>query len=139
MKLKAILCLLLLAWGHHSIAQQEQATVLFRCDFGGEENPLTISILFQTDTVSAIGVGEAGGSQLNVHIGPYAWSFMEPVSTGAVQTTTIMLPEDGLDGLRPFTTLEAVHSRHSVLPPVPDNPSEFILYQEFGTCQYSVI
>jgi hypothetical protein len=75
-------------------------------------------LVFKIDTVSrrAFMEGNAGLADVDVHIGDDAFSFMERVDSGAVQTTTIT--RDGL----------AVHSRNTVML------GEIVAAQHFGRC-----
>jgi len=99
----------------------------FACDFPSLKMTLTYVVdptsLLENKFDSAILVGNAGTSEVWVVKGERAISFMEPLATGAVQTTTVRLPSG-----------EAVHSRHTILgldKEAPLTPS-----QSRGTCRF---
>lgn len=89
----------------------------YRIDEDGRTNEQML-LIFKIDTISQRGFmeGNAGIVDVNIHIGDSAFSFMEQVGSGTVQTTTIT--RDGL----------AVHSRNTVLL------GEIVAAQHFGRC-----
>ena len=74
-------------------------------------------------TNDAVMIGNAGvSSTMSTVDGPYAITFLEPLATGVVQSTTIIK-----------ATGEAVHSRHTYLSLI----SEFVPSQYYGSCKKS--
>lgn len=71
-------------------------------------------------------VGNVGTSDVDVVWGPEAVSFLEPVATGVVQTTTVKLD-----------TLAAIHSRHTIMAsgPLGTHQTDFIATQTRGKCE----
>lgn len=89
-----------------------------RTDLDGVANE-TFELTFKIDTTSqkAYMQGNAGISELDMHIGDDAFSFVEKISSGAVQATTIT--RDGL----------AIHSRNTVIS------GQFVAAQHHGRCR----
>ncbi len=77
---------------------------------------MDLSFTLDTDSGIAFMQGNLGLSELDIHVGDEAFSFMERISSGTVQTTTIT--RDG----------QAVHSRNTILL------GEFVAAQHFGRC-----
>ncbi|WP_338549061.1 hypothetical protein [Roseovarius phycicola] len=75
--------------------------------------------MFKVDTISqkAYMQGNAGFVAVEIFVGESAFSFTEKLSSGAIQTTTVM--RDG----------QAVHSRNTVLF------GEIVAAQHFGNCE----
>ena len=74
-------------------------------------------------TNDAVMIGNAGvSSAMNTVDGRYAITFLEPLPTGVVQSTTIIK-----------ATGEAVHSRHTYLSLI----LEFVPSQYYGSCKTS--
>ena len=86
----------------------------------GDEEAEPLPLTFRLDTVTrrAIVVGNSGFSDVQMHIGDDAFSFMETLESGAVHTTTIT--RDGL----------ALHSRNTVIA------GEFVPSQSTGRCSF---
>lgn len=80
----------------------------------------TMRLIFTVDTLSgrAFMEGNNGFTEVELHIGDSAFSFMEKTGAGAVQTTTIT--RDG----------DVVHSRNTVLG------QKIVAGQHFGRCQF---
>lgn len=89
----------------------------YRVDEEGKQDE-RLPLLFKIDTLShrAVMEGNAGLVDVEIYIGDDAFSFMEKVGSGTVQTTTIT--RDGL----------AVHSRNTVIL------GEIVAAQHFGRC-----
>lgn len=85
---------------------------------GGFEH---MDLIFKVDTASqrAYMEGNLGILEVQPHVGDRAFSFVELVDSGAVQSTTIT--PDG----------NAIHSRNTVIA------GEFVPAQRFGRCTYS--
>lgn len=81
-----------------------------------------MAMVFKVDTIEEFAVmeGNAGMSPLDYHIGDTAFSLMEKVRSGTVQTTTIT--RDG----------DAVHSRNTVISGKV-MPSQYV-----GKCSTSI-
>jgi hypothetical protein len=92
----------------------------WRCDFPGYNEPITY--IADLGTGKGKAVGNVGTSDVWVLEGTAAISFIEPLFTGAVQVTTIVLK-----------TGEAAHSRNSVF--VLGNQLDFMPSQVRGRCR----
>lgn len=92
----------------------------WRCQFPNLSEPLTF-----IETGDRIGkmVGNNGVSDLWIIKGQEVVSFIEPVASGAVMTTTIFTP-----------TGEAVHSRNTVMALPDDDGRPFVASQVMGNC-----
>ena len=77
---------------------------------------LTLDFIFDDVTRKAMVLGN-NGSDVDVHIGSLAISFMEKLETGAVQTTVISFAGD------------STHSRHTLIRDKDLVPSQY-----FGLC-----
>ena len=95
----------------------------WRCDFDKRVDIEGVAkeampLVFIVDTISqkAFMEGNSGFTEVDFHIGETAFSFMEKLGSGAVQTTTVT--NDGL----------AVHSRNTVLF------GELVTAQYLGAC-----
>jgi hypothetical protein len=77
---------------------------------------MTLEFAFDDITGKAVLIGNLGISDVEVHIGPVSVTFMEKLSGGVVQTTTVTT-----DG-------QSVHSRHSVIG------KQMIPSQSYGQC-----
>jgi hypothetical protein len=114
----AILALLALA--SPSIAAAEVLT--WQCTFrtiddeAAEPPPLTFRV--DTTTQRAIMEGNIGFVDVQMHVGPDAFSFTERLGSGAVHTTTVTC-----DGF-------ALHSRNTVIA------GEFVPSQSMGRCEF---
>ena len=94
------------------------------CTFGGKASPagietdahLQLDFVFDDVTRKAMVLG-TNGSDVDVHIGSLAISFMEKLETGAVQTTVISFAGD------------STHSRHTLL-----RDKDFVPSQYYGQC-----
>lgn len=73
---------------------------------------------FTVDTASgnACMVGNIGVVEVDIFVGDDAFTFLERLSSGAIQTTTVL------------RSGEAVHSRHTILL------DQFVVAQHFGRC-----
>jgi hypothetical protein len=91
----------------------------WRCDFPGYSEPITY--VFDSETEKGFAIGNVGTADLNVHLGDLAITFMGPIPTGAVQTTTIMLKSGA-----------AIHSRHTI------TEKDFFPSQVRGTCKHLI-
>ena len=79
------------------------ARITWKCTFPPDfKEPITF--LYETGGPNGIMVGNAGTSDVWVHVGASATSFVEPLFTGATQTTTIA-----------HSTGSAIHSRHTLI------------------------
>jgi hypothetical protein len=78
--------------------------LVYKCEFEDEHSD-KLSLVFKIDTNERLAImeGNLGMSKLDYHIGNEAFSLMESLSSGAVQTTTIL--EDG----------RAIHSRNTII------------------------
>ena len=94
------------------------ASASWRCEFPGLGEPTTY--IAELGTGKGKIVGNIGVSEVLVVEGPVAISFIEPLRTGAVQLTTIILK-----------TGEAAHSRNSVMSGV----DKFMPSQAVGQCK----
>lgn len=112
--LAAALCLSQPAWGEVLTWDCQFDT---RVDSDGTAKE-AMHLVFKFDSISrkAYIEGNAGIEEVRLHIGDDAFSFSEPVASGAVQTTTIT--RGGL----------AVHSRNTVIL------KEIVAAQHFGHC-----
>lgn len=92
----------------------------WRCQFPNLNETLTF-----VETGDRVGkvVGNNGVSDLWIIKGRDVVSFIEPVTSGAVMTTTIFMP-----------TGEAVHSRNTVMPSVSEGDPPFVVSQVMGSC-----
>ena len=88
---------------HPALAQE--SPIRFVCDFPPINNgrPFPLEIVFDPVARRAVLVGNNGVSDLIPVVGSAAWSFIEPLPTGAVQVTVITA-----DG-------QALHSRPSLM------------------------
>ena len=77
---------------------------------------LQLDFIFDDVTRKAMVLGN-NGSDVDVHIGSLAISFMEKLETGAVQTTVISFAGD------------STHSRHTLL-----SDKDFVPSQYYGQC-----
>lgn len=102
---------------HPALAQE--SPIRFMCDFPPINNgrPFPLEIVFDPVARRATMVGNSGVSDLIPVVGSAAWSFIEPLSTGAVQVTVI-----AADG-------QALHSRHSLMI-----GNRFVPAQAAGRC-----
>jgi trans-2-enoyl-CoA reductase len=78
---------------------------------------LKLDFAFDDVTRKAIVLGNKGHSEVDVHIGSLAISFMEKLETGAVQTTVISFADD------------STHSRHTLFSDKDLVPSQY-----YGQC-----
>jgi hypothetical protein len=69
-------------------------------------------------TGKAVMVGNAGMSDVDLHVGAFGVTFSEKLASGAVQTTTIT--HDGI----------SVHSRHTIFPNKKTMPTQY-----YGHCK----
>lgn len=92
----------------------------WRCTFPDFTEPLTF-----IELQNGLGkiVGNTGVSNVITYKGPQVVSFVEPVGSGAVMSTTIYLP-----------TGEAVHSRNTVMSFSDEGESPFVVSQRMGKC-----
>lgn len=103
-------------------------SVRFQCNFDRQATPTTVANIkpfgleYTLDTFNnkAMLRGNAGLTNVVVVSGTASYSFIEVLSTGVVQSTTIIL-----------NTRKAVHSRHTILG------SDFIPAQMYGACDVS--
>jgi hypothetical protein len=79
-------------------------------------NDFKLEFIFDDATGKAVLVGNNGFSDVDVHVGSAAISFMEKLETGAVQNTIISFTGD------------SVHSRHSLLS------GKMVPSQNYGRC-----
>lgn len=101
------------------------ASASWRCQFGRWNEP--VILIAELGTGKGKFVGNQGTSDVWITEGPAAISFLEPLYSGAVQVTTIVL-----------RTGEAAHSRNTILSPdgLPvAGKSTFLPTQVRGTCQ----
>lgn len=98
--------------------------VSFVCNFPKLQMSLTFVVSDPKDgkLTAATIVGNKGTDTVMALFGAAAVSFIEPLPTGAVQTTTVQL-----------STLEAIHSRHTLMG--FDENAEFVPSQSKGTCE----
>lgn len=94
------------------------ASASWRCEIPDFEEPFTY--IAELGTGKGKVVGNAGTAELWVHEGAFAISFMEPLFSGAVQVTTIVLK-----------TGEAAHSRNTVM----SSDGTFMPSQRTGKCK----
>ena len=101
-------------------------SVTITCRYETESSPeglkdANMNFKFIVDTVTgkAVLVGNNGVADVTQFTGPAAVTFVEPLPTGAVQTTTVA--SDGT----------SVHSRHTL---DPFGGVEFMPTQYYGTC-----
>ncbi len=89
----------------------------YRVDEGGKKDEPFL-LTFKIDTLSqrAFMEGNLGIVEVEIYVGDEAFSFMEKVASGTIQTTTVT--HDGL----------AVHSRNTVIL------GEIVAAQHFGRC-----
>lgn len=91
-----------------------RCTLLERTTF----EPMRLEFTVDVNTGEAFMVGNNGLAKVIAHVGEYGVTFLEPLPTGAVQTTTIAKAG------------AALHSRHSLLP-----NGEFVPAQYEGYCR----
>ena len=86
---------------------------------GPQSTDFAMRFNFDDITNKAVMIGNNGVADVTVYRGSFAITFMEPLITGAVQTTTVILKSGA-----------SVHSRHTIMSldgaPVPS--------QYLGTC-----
>jgi hypothetical protein len=120
------LAALILASLCFSSAAMAAKRVSLVCSFPSQGLTLTFvldpDILVSKKMAVATLVGNAGTSEVWAVSGSNAISFVEPLSTGVVQTTTISLP-----------SRQAIHSRHTIMGFDKDGP--FVPSQSVGTCK----
>ncbi len=80
-------------------------------------NDFKLEYILETASGKGMVVGNQGFSKVIVINGPYAITFLEPLGTGVVQSTTIT--QNGM----------AVHSRHTAL-----DDTELLPSQYYGSC-----
>lgn len=112
---------ILAIWLFPFLAAAEVVTYACQFEFRVDEEGRSeerFPLLFKIDTLShrAVMEGNAGLVDVEIYVGDEAFSFMEKVGSGTVQTTTIT--RDGL----------AVHSRNTVIL------GEIVAAQHFGRC-----
>ena len=110
------------------IAGSAQAgTARFICSFDRSSDvtgtlkttrPFVLEFVVDTVTGDAFLAGNNGIAPVHVYTGAGAVSFVEPVATGVVQTTTF-----------DRSTGEAVHSRHTIMMGEP------MFHQYYGSCR----
>ncbi len=107
------------------ITPAQASSITYDCDFPRQSNQTgnhavtkKFAMTFSYDAVTkeAVMVGNNGVSDVHMLKGEWGKTFLEPLGSGAVQSTTI-LPSG-----------EAVHSRHSILF------DEIIPSQYYGKC-----
>lgn len=100
-------------------ALAQEAPIRFGCDFPSINNgrPFPLEIVFDPAARRAVMVGNNGVVDLIPLMGSAAWSFTEPLPSGAVQVTVV-----AAEG-------QALHSRHSLI-----GGNTFIPAQAVGRC-----
>lgn len=98
----------------------QSARVSWRCEFVPSfKEPFTF--IYESGTAKGVIVGNIGTAEVWVHEGLEAVSFLEPIATGAVQSTTIIV-----------ATGEAVHSRNTI---ELSDKATFFPSQVLGNCK----
>ena len=103
------------AYGGEAVA----ANNVWLCNFPGFQET---TYIYDDQTKEGLTVGNVGESPVFTYVGTDAISFVEPLSSGGVQTTTI--------GLK---TGQAVYSRHALDPGGGLSPSQVV-----GLCKAAV-
>jgi hypothetical protein len=114
-------CLFITAAAIAVVASAAEAGVTrFKCRLSQGKDALSFEFVYDDLTHKAHVVGNAGLADVVPHIGTYGVTFLEFLSTGVVQSTTIE-----------FRTGAAVHSRHTIMI------DKLMPSQVLGTCTRS--
>lgn len=108
-----------------ALSESQPATIEFKCNYEiyasldglKMEKNFSLRFLFEPATEKAVLIGNMGMSDVTALSGSSGITFLELLSTGVVQSTTIVKG-----------TLDSVHSRHTILG------TELVATQYYGTC-----